>query len=123
MKLDESIQAVSELRSKGYTLQRIGNELGLSRQRIHQIANEFKRRAQSANHWQDGLSVRNRSLVDKLKLNSKEEVSKEIQSRNIKPFQTKNFGTRSYHDLCAWANTTPISYGRNDCCPHCGKEI
>lgn len=122
MKLDQSIVIATELRSKGLTLQQIGDKLGTSRQRVHQILSEAKRKEDLASQWHSGLSVRNRTLVEKLKINSKGELIEHIRSHKIIPYKWKNFGVRSYHDLCAWAGTDPVPHGSRSC-HHCGKEI
>jgi hypothetical protein len=127
MKLNEAIEKVTELRSQGLTLQAIGNQLGLSRQRVHQIIHEGKEREQLANQWTNGLSTRNRHLLDRLNIKCREEAIVSIQTLEIRPYRWKNFGLRSYHDLCAWLGISPISskYSRKlaHICPHCHKEI
>ena len=127
MKYNEAVTKVSELRSQGLTLQAIGNQLGLSRQRVHQIIHEGKEREQLANQWTNGLSVRNRHLLDRLNIKSREEAIVSIQTLEIRPYRWKNFGLRSYHDLCAWLGIAPITskYSRKlaHLCPHCHKEI
>lgn len=126
MKLNEAIEKVTELRSQGLTLQAIGNQLGLSRQRVHQIIHEGKEREKLASQWNNGLSVRNRHVLDKLNIQSREEAIASIQSREIRPYRWKNFGLRSYHDLCAWLSIPPVEskYSRKQAlaCPHCGKQ-
>lgn len=127
MKLNEAIEKVTELRSKGLTLQAIGNQFGLSRQRVHQIIHESKEREKLASQWNNGLSVRNRHVLDKLNIQSREEAIASIQAREIRPYRWKNFGLRSYHDLCAWLGIHPVQskFSRKlECvCPHCHKEI
>lgn len=127
MNLNESIKKATELRSQGLTLQRIGDQLGLSRQRIHQIIHEAKKREKEVNEWCYGLSVRNTHIVNRLKIKSKEEAIKAIQSQEIRPYRWANFGLRSYHDLCSWLGIAPIvsKYSRKapKLCPHCNKEI
>jgi len=127
MKLNEAIEKVTELRSKGLTLQAIGNQLGLSRQRVHQIIHESKEREKLANQWNSGLSVRNRHVLDRLNIKCREEAIVSIQTLEIRPYRWKNFGLRSYHDLCAWLDIPPVQskFSRKlECvCPHCHKEI
>ena len=127
MKYNEAVIKVSELRSQGLTMQAIGNQIGLSRQRIHQIIHESKEREQLASQWNHGLSVRNRHMLDRLNIKSREEAIQSIQRLEIRPYRWKNFGLRSYHDLCAWLGIAPIAskYSRKlaHLCPHCNKEI
>jgi len=127
MKYNEAVTKVSELRSQGLTLQAIGNQLGLSRQRVHQIIHESKEREKLANQWNSGLSVRNRHVLDRLNIKSREEAIVSIQTLEIRPYRWKNFGLRSYHDLCAWLDIPPVQskFSRKlECvCPHCHKEI
>lgn len=122
MKTSESTPLVIAMRSAGHTLQQIGQKLNLSRQRIHQIIEKENKRIASENHWANGLSARNKTLVIQLGLESREQVAAGIDACKIYPLMIKNFGVRSYHDLCSWAGTKPVSKHERKC-PHCGKEI
>lgn len=127
MKYNEAVTKVSELRSQGLTLQAIGNQLGLSRQRVHQIIHESKEREKLANQWNSGLSVRNRHMLAVFKIHSREQAIESVQKNEIRPYRWKNFGLRSYRDLCAWLGIPPVEskYSRKAeyFCPHCHKEI
>lgn len=109
MKLEESIKQVSELRAKGLSMNAIGRQLGVTRQRIHQILNSNIHMENERCKWTFGLSTRNIRIVQSLKLTTKQEVAEAIILHKIFPNMTKNFGTRSYFDLCEWANVQPPS--------------
>ncbi len=124
MKLQYAIERVSELRAKGLTLQAIGQQLGVSRQRVHQVAKADERRKQLQAMWNYGMSPRNQRITASLKLTSKDELINAINQKIITPNMVPNFGLKSYHDLCAWANITPptdLTYPRR--CPHCNETI
>lgn len=109
MKLEESIKIASELRAKGLTMNAIGQQLGVSRQRIHQILNSNIHMENERSKWTFGLSTRNIRIVQSLNLTTKQEVIDAIILQKIFPNMTKNFGIRSYFDLCEWANVQPPS--------------
>ena len=109
MKLEYAIERVSELRAQGLTMHAIGQQLGVSRQRIHQILHSNIHMENERSKWTFGLSTRNIRIVQSLKLTTKQEVINAIILQKIFPNMTKNFGIRSYFDLCEWANVQPPS--------------
>jgi len=58
-----------------------------------------------------------------LKVNNQVTLITMIKSGDIRPFKYKNFGLRSYHDLCAWVGVAPIEFRKIKTCPHCNKLI
>ena len=121
MKTSDSIDKVNTLRIKGLTYRAIGVELNISKQRVFQIVAAGKKRDQASQQWTAGLGSRNTSLMNKLGIKDKATALHAIQVRDIVPFKWPNFGIRSYHDLCAWLDTSPIDPGLGRHCPHCGK--
>ena len=121
MKTSDSIDKVNALRIKGLTYKAIGVELNISKQRVFQIIAAGKKRDQASQQWTAGLGSRNTSLMNKLGIQDKEAALHAISVRDIVPFKWPNFGIRSYHDLCAWLDTSPIDPGLGRHCPHCGK--
>lgn len=109
MKLQYAIERVSELRAKGLTLQAIGQQLGVSRQRVHQILHAREIQSQIESKWTNGAPKRCLKIIESLKLTTKQEVAEAIILQRITPNMTKNFGMRSYFDLCEWANVQPPS--------------
>ena len=102
MKLTESIQIVTDLRAKGWTYKSISLNLGMSRQRAHQIFQLAKQRQHAAALWTHGLSVRNITILGKLGITDKQEASEAIKSGRIRPLAFKNYGTKSYAQLINW---------------------
>lgn len=123
VKLSESINRVTELRKQGLTYQAIGYELKMSKQRVHQVLKAKKKRDLDKTLWTHGLSVRNKHLVEQLKINSVDDLRRNINEKEIRPFKYKNFGITSYTDLCKWANVDPVKFTQTKSCPHCGKSI
>lgn len=110
MRLNESTPIVMQMRSEGLTYHLIAMELGVTRQRIQQIVDIAERKAKRGPAWTDGLSPRNLRLVRRLGLKDKASVAQAVTDRRIKPTGWKNYGVKSYHDLCAWAEVPPVPY-------------
>ncbi len=123
VKLTESIEKVTQLRKQGLTYQAIGDTLKMSKQRVHQVMTAHKKLESSKDLWTHGLSTRNTTLMIQLKVNNPVTLITMIKSGDIRPFKYKNFGLRSYHDLCAWAGVAPIEFRKIKTCPHGNKLI
>lgn len=109
MKLEYAMEKVQELRAQGLTMNAIGQQLGVSRQRIHQIIHSKEMRSKIESVWTHGMPKRCLKIIESLKLTTKQEVAEAIILQRITPNMTKNFGIRSYFDLCEWANVQPPS--------------
>lgn len=109
MKLEYAMEKVQELRAQGLTMHAIGKQLGVSRQRIHQIIHSKEMHSKIESVWTNGMPKRCLKIVESLKLTTKQEVAEAIILQQIFPNMTKNFGMRSYFDLCEWANVQPPS--------------
>jgi hypothetical protein len=130
MKLRESINQVTELRDKGQTYKVIGQQLGFSKQRVHQIIRASKALKEKENLWTNGLSVRNVSILSKLQITSREVAIHAIKTGDIKPFKWANYGATSYTELCEWLGIQPVASTANPrtsraekFCPHCNKAL
>lgn len=124
MKLEYAMEKVQELRAQGLTMHAIGKQLGVSRQRIHQIIHSKEMQSKIESVWTNGMPKRCLKIVNSLKLTTKQEVAEAIAIQKITPNMTKNFGIRSYFDLCEWAEVAPpttLSYPKR--CPHCHESI
>ena len=109
MKLEYAMEKVQELRAQGLTMNAIGQQLGVSRQRIHQIIHSKEMQSKIESVWTHGMPKRCLKIIESLKLTTKQEVAEAIILQRITPNMTKNFGIRSYFDLCEWANVQPPS--------------
>lgn len=107
MKLEYAMEKVQELRAQGLTMNAIGQQLGVSRQRIHQIIHSKEMRSKIESVWTHGMPKRCLKIIESLKLTTKQEVAEAIILQRITPNMTKNFGLRSYFDLCEWAEVAP----------------
>jgi hypothetical protein len=130
MKLRESINQVTELRDKGQTYRVIGQQLGFSKQRVHQILRASKTLKEKENLWTNGLSVRNVAILSKLQITSREVAIHAIKTGDIKPFKWANYGATSYTELCEWLGIQPVASTANPrnsraekFCPHCNKAL
>lgn len=121
VKLTEAIDKVTELRKQGLTYKQIGVQLKMTKQRVHQILVANKKKESAKHLWTHGLSVRNIRIIQQLKINGQAELKQGIENGDIQPFKYKNFGLKSYHDLCAWAGVQPVEFRNLKPCPHCGR--
>jgi len=119
MKLKESIGIVLSLRKEGLTYQAIGEKLKISRQRVYQIIQESNKKRDA---WDEGLGIRNRNLLKSLGVTTKEQAKELVHARKIKPFMQKNYGYRSFNDLCNWLDIDSKTK-TSKVCPHCHKAL
>jgi hypothetical protein len=130
MKLRESINQVTELRSKGHTYKSIGQQLGFTKQRVHQILRASKTLKENENLWTNGLSARNVATLSKLHITSREVAIHAVRTGDIRPFKWANYGATSYSELCEWLGIQPVANTANSrssraekFCPHCNKPL
>ena len=130
MKLRDSVNQVTELRSKGHTYKAIGQQLGFTKQRVHQILRSAKTLKEKQALWTNGLSVRNVSILSKLHITSREVAIHAIKTGDIRPFKWANYGATSYTELCEWLGIQPVANTANSrssraskVCPHCNKPL
>jgi hypothetical protein len=130
MKLRESINQVTELRDKGHTYKAIGQQLGFTKQRVHQILRSAKTLKEKEKLWTNGLSVRNVAIISKLHITSREVAIHAVRTGDIRPFKWANYGATSYTELCEWLGIQPVANTANSrssrtekFCPHCNKAL
>ena len=130
MKLRESINQVTELRSKGHTYKSIGQQLGFTKQRVHQILRSAKTLKENESLWTHGLSARNVAILSKLHIASREVAIHAIKTGDIRPFKWANYGATSYTELCEWLGIKPVANTSNSrssraskVCRHCNKPL
>ncbi len=126
MKFIEASAKVHELRDKGLTYHAIGQQLGFSRQRVHQIISATKRIAEKNSHWTNGLKTRNIELLDRLNITNAKEAKVWVEVGEIRPFKWPNYGLRSYNELCKWLEITPPTHSTHrtpKTCPHCNQSL
>lgn len=109
--INETIPLIDKWLAEGMTRKDIASRLGVSRQRVCQIIGIANREKNRVPHWTDGLSRRNKTVIESLKLADRGDVLRAINDTRIPPWGGfKNYGIKSYHDLCAWMGVAPVPY-------------
>lgn len=85
MKLEYAMEKVQELRAQGLTMHAIGKQLGVSRQRIHQIIHSKEMQSKIESVWTNGMPKRCLKIVNSLKLTTKQEVAEAIAIQKSPP--------------------------------------
>jgi len=123
LKLQHLVPRVVELRAEGRTLQQIGDELKLSKQRISQITRAAKRLEQIQAEWGYPFSARTYHVLQRLAVGDKKEALALYHSGHIHPSVVTGFGWVSYKEICDWLEV-PMLKERPKAprlCPHCGQ--
>jgi len=113
------------MRSDGMTLQQIGHELQLSKQRISQIVKSAQRLEQIQAEWGWPFSVRTYNCLKRMAIKTKEQALSLYRSGHIHPAMVTGFGWVSYKEICDWLEVPMLKRPSNQSpvCPHCGKQI
>jgi len=123
MRLSHLVPTVVQMRADGRTLQQIGDELKLSKQRISQIVKSAQRLEQIQAEWGWPFSVRTFNCLQRMAIRTKEEALCLYRSGHIHPNVVSGFGWVSYKEICDWLEV-PMLKERPKAprlCPHCGK--
>ena len=125
MKLQHLVPKVALMRAEGQTLQQIGHELQLSKQRISQICKSAQRLEQIQAEWGWPFSVRTFNCLQRMAVRTKEEALSLYRSGHIHPNVVSGFGWVSYKEICDWLGVpmTKKPTNQSTVCPHCGKQI
>jgi hypothetical protein len=121
-KTSDIIPEVVRLRAEGRTLQEIGTQFGLSRQRINQIEKAANRHEQIQRVWGFPFSVRTFNVLERLAITSREQALELYHSGHIHPNVVTGFGWVSYKEICDWLEV-PMLKKRPKACPHCGEKL
>ena len=124
-KVAHLVPGVVQMRAEGRTMDEIGKELNLTRQRIHQIVKSAKQMEGILSLWGFPFTVRTSRVMENLGIKSKEEAATLYRSGHLYPGTIWSFGRKSYIEICEWLEVVPLekkpTLGKK--CPHCDKLI
>lgn len=122
-KVAHLVPGVVQMRAEGRTMDEIGKDLNVTRQRVHQIIKSAKVMEGILSLWGYPLSVRAARVLENLGITSKEHAFDLYQSGHLYPGVIWSFGRKSYIEICEWLEVVPLEtkpiLGKT--CPHCGK--
>jgi hypothetical protein len=124
-KTDHLIPEVMQLKAEGKTIMEIGEILGLTKQRISQIARAAQTKAEIQAQWGWPFSTRTFNILDRMAVKDKSEALSLYTSGHLHPNAVTGFGWKSYGEICEWL-AVPVLLKRPKqpkLCPHCGKHI
>ena len=113
------------MRTEGKTIMEIGEIMGLTKQRISQIARAAKTKAEIQAQWGWPFTTRTFNVLDRMAVKDKDEALSLYTSGHLHPNSVTGFGWGSYGEICEWLGV-PVLLKRPKqpkLCPHCGKHI
>ena len=124
-KTDHLIPEVMQMRTEGKTIMEIGEILGLTKQRISQIARAAQTKAEIQAQWGWPFTTRTFNILDRMAVKDKDEAMSLYTSGHLHPNAVTGFGWKSYGEICEWL-AVPVLLKRPKqpkLCPHCGKIL
>ena len=124
-KTDHLIPEVMQMRADGKTIMEIGEIMGLTKQRISQIARAAQNKAEMQAQWGWPFTTRTFNILDRMAVKDKDEAMSLYMSGHLHPNAVTGFGWKSYGEICEWL-AVPVLLKRPKqpkLCPHCGKHI
>lgn len=125
IKVASLIPDVMQMKAEGKSITEIASALGLSKQRISQIAQAAKAKAEIQAQWGWPFSTRTYNILDRIAVRDKEDAMSLYVSGHLHPNAVTGFGWKSYAEICEWLGV-PVLLKRPKepkLCPHCGKQI
>jgi hypothetical protein len=125
IKVAHLIPEVMQMKAEGKSITQIGEILGLTKQRISQIARAAQTKAEIQTQWGWPFTTRTFNVLDRMAVNDKDEALRLYASGHLHPNAVTGFGWKSYGEICEWL-AVPVLLGRPKqpkLCPHCGKHI
>ena len=125
IKVAHLIPEVMQMRAEGKSITQIGEILGLTKQRISQIARAAQTKAEIQAQWGWPFTTRTFNVLDRMAVNDKDEALRLYASGHLHPNAVTGFGWKSYGEICEWL-AVPVLLKRPKqpkLCPHCGKHI
>lgn len=125
MRLQHLVPRVMQMRAENRTLLEIGNELQLSKQRIHQVVRDAKRMEEIQAEWGWPFSARAYGVLKRLAVQNKDQARRLYQTGHIHPNSVTGFGWKTYHEICQWLDVPMIKRQPKapTVCPHCGRQV
>jgi hypothetical protein len=124
-KLAHLIPEVMQMKAEGKSITQIGEIMGLTKQRISQIARAAKTKADIQAQWGWPFTTRTFNVLDRMAVKDKTEALSLYTSGHLHPNAVTGFGWKSYGEICEWL-AVPVLLKRPkqpNLCPHCGKNI
>lgn len=124
-KTDHLIPEVMQMRADGKTIMEIGEIMGLTKQRISQIARAAQNKAEMQAQWGWPFTTRTFNILDRMAVKDKDEAMSLYMSGHLHPNAVTGFGWKSYGEICEWL-AVPVLLKRPKqpkLCPHCGKIL
>lgn len=125
MRLQHLVPRVMQMRAENRTLLEIGNELQLSKQRIHQVVRDAKRMEEIQAEWGWPFSSRAYGVLKRLAVQNKDQARRLYQTGHIHPNSVTGFGWKTYHEICQWLDVPMIKRQPKapTVCQHCGRQV
>ena len=125
IKVAHLIPEVMQMRAEGKSITQIGEILGLTKQRISQISQAAKIKAeiQAQRGWP--FSTRTFNVLNRMAVKNKDEALSLYASGHLHPHSVTGFGWKSYSEICEWLGV-PVLIKQPKMpklCPHCGKIV
>jgi hypothetical protein len=124
-KVAHLIPEVMQMRAEGKSITQIGEIMGLTKQRISQISQAAKIKAEIQAQWGWPFTTRTFNVLDRMAVKDKSEALSLYTSGHLHPNAVTGFGWKSYSEICEWLGV-PVLLKRPKepkLCPHCGKQI
>jgi hypothetical protein len=124
-KVAHLIPEVMQMRAEGKSITQIGEVMGLTKQRISQISQAAKIKAEIQAQWGWPFTTRTFNVLDRMAVKDKSEALSLYTSGHLHPNAVTGFGWKSYSEICEWL-AVPVLLKRPKepkLCPHCGKQI
>lgn len=124
-KIAHLIPEVMQMRALGWPLTQIGAIMGLTKQRVSQIAAAAKRKEEIQKQWGWPFSTRTFNVLERMSIKDRDSALKLYHSGHLHPHSVTGFGWISYQEICDWLNV-PMMKRRPKAaktCPHCGMVL
>ena len=119
------IPEVMQMRAEGQSITRIGEVLGLSKQRVSQISMAAKAKEAIQAQWGWPFTTRTYNVPNRLAVKNKDQALSLYSSGHLHPNSVTGFGWKSYSEICEWLGV-PVLIKQPEMpklCPHCGKIV
>lgn len=124
-KIAHLIPEVMQMRAQGMPITQIGEIMGLTKQRVSQIAIVARQKEAIQAQWGWPFTTRTFNILDRMAIKDREQALKLYHSGHLHPHSVTGFGWISYQEICEWLGV-PMMKRRpkaEKTCPHCGKVI
>lgn len=124
-KIAHLIPEVMQMRAEGKSITRIGEVLGLSKQRVSQISMAAKAKEAIQAQWGWPFTTRTYNVLNRLAVKNKDQALSLYSSGHLHPNSVTGFGWKSYSEICEWLGVSVLLKQPKapKLCPHCGKIV